>query len=88
MRPLTAAEVADRLGYAKRTVQEYARSGRLPAPIDPSLPVVMWRWSPLVVEQYEAGEWTQRAFGRPVPSTPNPGVPERRPRRSEIRRVS
>ena len=57
--PLTGAQVADRLGYTVRTVYAYAKTGRIPTPIDAGLPIRMWRWSPAVIARYEAGEWRQ-----------------------------
>ena len=56
-KPLTAKQVADRLDYSSETIYDYARRGLLPAPIDTTLPSRMWRWSPTVIERYEAGEW-------------------------------
>jgi hypothetical protein len=60
---LTAAEVAKRLKYTPRFVRESARAGRVPAPIDPDLPAIQWRWSEQAIEQYEAGEWSQAKRG-------------------------
>lgn len=56
---LTAQQLADRPGWPSvRSIYAYAKTGRLPAPIDMSIPVRSWRWSLLVVEQYERGEWS------------------------------
>ena len=66
MRPLTAKQVAERLGYTARTVYAYAKTGRLPAPIDAELPIRMWRWSPAIVDRYEAGEWKPVRPTRPM----------------------
>lgn len=55
--PLTGAQVADRLGYTTRTIYAYAKTGRIPAAIDMELPIRMWRWSPVAIAQYEAGDW-------------------------------
>lgn len=63
MQPLTAAQLAERLGYSSETVFAYARTGRLPAPIDATLPARMWRWSVPVIESYEAGEWRRPTRG-------------------------
>lgn len=66
MTPLTlsAAEVADTLGYRRRngapnpeTVRKLAREGRIPPPIDEELSVVLWRWSTAEVEAYVRGDW-------------------------------
>lgn len=66
--PLTAAAVADRLTYTPRTIHEYAKRGLIPPPIDASLPVRMWRWSVVSIEQYEAGEWKRSKPLRAVAS--------------------
>lgn len=59
---LTAAEVAELLGYRHRNglpngdlVRQLYRSDRFPEPIDPALPVRQWRWSLVRVEAYVAG---------------------------------
>lgn len=59
---LTAAEVAVELKFFRRDgepdkakVVRYVRSGTLPTPIDPELPVVDWRWSRQKVERYTRG---------------------------------
>lgn len=55
--PLTGRQLAERLGYKTRTIYAYAKSGRIPPAIDMTLPIRMWRWSMVSIEQYEAGEW-------------------------------
>jgi hypothetical protein len=62
---LTAAQVAERCGYLDdkgapkgRTIRQLFRDGRFPAPIDPELPVRLWRWSSIAVGAYLAGsDW-------------------------------
>lgn len=61
---LTVDDVAVALGYETRDgrpdrdkVRRLAREGRIPSPIDPGLPVVDWRWSRRLVEQYASGRF-------------------------------
>jgi hypothetical protein len=69
----TAAKLADRWEYAPRTIREYALEGRLPLPIDATLPAVMWRWSMESVRAYERGTWkvgqTVYVDADPTPAT-------------------
>lgn len=61
MTALTANEVAALTGYTPRVVRELYRLGRFPAPIDATLHPKAWRWSPVAVDQYVAGEWLPSA---------------------------
>ena len=53
---LTAAEVGKVLRYPAARVRAMYRAGTLPAPIDPTLPAVAWRWSPRIIDDYINGE--------------------------------
>ncbi len=56
---LTADQVGAAIGGARpikaATIRAWYRSGRFPAPIDPTLPVKSWRWSPRIVGDYIDG---------------------------------
>lgn len=55
---LTAQQLSERPGWpARRSIYAFAKTGRLPAPVDMTVPVRSWVWSSVVVEQYESGEW-------------------------------
>lgn len=61
---MSSAEVAETLGYFRRNgapntevVRKLARDGRIPPPIDMTLPVVWWRWSTAEVDTYVEGSW-------------------------------
>jgi hypothetical protein len=53
---LTAAEVGKLLRYPAARVRAMYRAGNFPAPIDPTLAAVQWRWSPRVVQSYIDGQ--------------------------------
>ena len=59
MTALTADRVGKVIGgdrpIAGPTIRAWYRAGRFPAPIDPTLPVVSWRWSPRIVDTYING---------------------------------
>ena len=55
---LTAAQVGRLLSYRPERVRSMYRAGQFPAPIDPTLAPVSWRWSPFVVEAYIDGDPT------------------------------
>ena len=53
---LTASEVGKLLRYPAARVRSMYRAGTFPAPIDPTLSAVQWRWSPRVVADYIDGQ--------------------------------
>lgn len=53
---LTAAAVGKLLGYRPERVRAMYRAGMFPAPIDPTLAAVSWRWSPRIVQDYIDGQ--------------------------------
>lgn len=53
---LTAAEVGKLLRYPAARVRAMYRAGTFPAPIDPTLAAVAWRWSPRIIDDYINGE--------------------------------
>jgi predicted DNA-binding transcriptional regulator AlpA len=53
---LTADQVGALTGYSRREIYKLARTGRFPAPIDPDLSVLLWRWSRRRLEQWADGE--------------------------------
>ncbi len=55
---LTVRDVAATANYTERRIRELVRQGRFPQPIDPTLKAWSWRWSPLTIAAYVAGEWT------------------------------
>ena len=57
IKPLTAKQVADVIGCTPRTIRDKARQGMFPAPIDPRLSPVLWRWAPVAIDRYVNGDW-------------------------------
>jgi hypothetical protein len=57
---LTAQRVGEIVGgdrpYTAETIRNWYRAGKFPAPIDATLPVKSWRWSPRVIERYVDGD--------------------------------
>lgn len=55
---LTAQQLSERPGWpARKSIYTFARTGRLPMPVNPDVPARSWAWSSDIVEQYERGEW-------------------------------
>ncbi|HWL44203.1 MAG TPA: hypothetical protein VNQ73_14775 [Ilumatobacter sp.] len=55
---LTDAQVGELTGYRPELIRQLARQGKFPAPIDATLHPKLWRWSPVVLDRYIAGEWS------------------------------
>jgi hypothetical protein len=51
---LTAAETAELLGgiYTPEKIRMLYRTGKFPAPVDPTLTARSWAWSRRVIERY------------------------------------
>ena len=64
---LRLGEAADLLGYSSSSFRRMVAAGKLPGPIDPSLPPKLRRWSRPLLERYAAGQDRASAFeaGRP-----------------------
>ncbi len=57
MNTLTVDQVGHVVGYPARRIRDLYRAGQFPAPIDPTLHAVSWRWSPAAIDAYVSGEW-------------------------------
>lgn len=58
MNVLTVDQVGALVGYPTRRIRALYRDGKFPAPIDPTLHPISWRWSPDAIHAYANGTWT------------------------------
>jgi len=65
---LIADEAAAIARVTKPELFVMVRTGEFPPPLNPSRHARSWRWSPVAVEQYVAGEWSARPAAEPLRS--------------------